>query len=129
VQIVIKTKRDVDEHLDRSRPAWVSAIDDLPGIAASITAADRARSRRRDVVARLAQNEVGPESDTIARIESSLKVLEERCGRAGRAFELYYFGGYSTKIIATKLAATEDSIRRELRFARAFIARELTERK
>lgn len=81
------------------------------------------------MVARLAQNDVGPETVTIARIENSLKVLEERWARAGRAFELYYFGGYSLKIIAAKLTATEDSIERELRFARAFIARDLKETK
>ncbi|MDQ6736800.1 MAG: ECF-type sigma factor [Gemmatimonadota bacterium] len=68
--------------------------------------------------------DVDPES--LLALESALVKLEARHGRQAKALELRYFAGLTLEEAATVLGTSAPTVMRDLRFAEAWLARELT---
>jgi RNA polymerase sigma-70 factor, ECF subfamily len=68
-----------------------------------------------------------PEEDAspFLELEESLGRLETVDARAARAVELHYFGGLSIDEIGEALGLSPSTVKRDLRFARAWLATEL----
>lgn len=61
----------------------------------------------------------------VLALHQALERLSEHDERAGKAVELAYFGGMSHEEIATVLGVSVPTVDRDLRFARAWLNREL----
>ena len=68
--------------------------------------------------------DVDPES--LLALESALVKLETRHQRQAKALELRYFAGLTLEEAATVLGTSAPTVMRDLRFAEAWLARELT---
>ena len=66
----------------------------------------------------------GPEVDLL-ELDQALDRLRAQQDRLGEAVELHYFGGLSYQEIAESLSVSEATVDRDLRFARAWLLREL----
>ena len=67
-----------------------------------------------------------PDVDLL-ELDQALDRLRAQQARLGQAVELHYFGGLSYKEVAEALSVSEATVDRDLRFARAWLLRELGE--
>lgn len=67
-----------------------------------------------------------PDIDMLA-LDEAMSKLEAQDARKSQAIELHYFGGLSYKEIATALEISEATVDRDLRMAKAWLHRTLTE--
>ena len=65
-------------------------------------------------------------SDEIIALDEALKSLENLDNRKGRVVELRYFGGLSIEETASVLKVTPQTVKRDWRFAKTWLLRELT---
>jgi RNA polymerase sigma factor (TIGR02999 family) len=73
---------------------------------------------------------VSPQPDTdIVAIDEALDALAKVYPRKARVVELRFFGGLSLEETASVLGISADSVKRDWRFARGWLARELSRRK
>ena len=63
-------------------------------------------------------------AETVLEFDDALKRLEEVHPRPSKAAELYYFGGLTLKEVGEVLAVSHATVIRDLRFAKAWLARE-----
>lgn len=61
----------------------------------------------------------------LLKMHDTITVLEERSPRVARVMELKYFAAFETHAIAQKLGRSNDTIRHDIRFGRAYWARAL----
>lgn len=71
---------------------------------------------------------VEPDTDVVA-LDEALKTLAEADPRKAKVVELRFFGGLSVKETAAVLEISEESVLRDWRLARAWLARELSKEK
>ena len=64
----------------------------------------------------------------IIELDEALERLFKEDERSGRAVELHYFGGLSYPEVAAALGVSEATVDRDLRFARAWLYRQLETR-
>lgn len=94
---------------------------------------DRARARLRQKrgggialssqdLAQIAEPEV---EQTLLDLDDALKRLSELDSRKGEVLELHYFGGMTYPEIAAALEISEATVDRDLRFAKAWICKEI----
>jgi RNA polymerase sigma factor (TIGR02999 family) len=67
---------------------------------------------------------VSPEPDAVA-IDEALSALSKVYPRKARVIELRFFGGLSVEETAAVLEVSQDTVMRDWKFARAWLAREL----
>jgi RNA polymerase sigma-70 factor, ECF subfamily len=65
------------------------------------------------------------EDERLLAMDEALQKLEERDSRKARAIELLYFGGLSYSEIAAELNVSEATVHTDLKFAKAWLARQL----
>ena len=70
-------------------------------------------------------NDVEPDTDVVA-LDEALETLAEVDPRKAKVVELRFFGGLSVKETAAVLEISEESVLRDWRLARAWLARELS---
>jgi len=68
-----------------------------------------------------------PDEDIVA-LDDALRALAKTAPRKARVVELRFFGGLSVEEAATVLGISADSVTRDWRLARAWLARELSHR-
>lgn len=68
---------------------------------------------------------VSGRSDEMVALDDALKGLTELDERKGRVVELKYFGGLNTEEIAEVLNISPETVKRDWRFARTWLLREL----
>lgn len=88
----------------------------------------RGRLKRQSSEPVEAGNEAGPTTDggfDMIELDQVLRQLEQIDAAAALAFELYYFGGHSTPAIGKLTQVSEATAGRQLRFARAWLLRQL----
>ena len=68
---------------------------------------------------------VEPDTDVVA-LDEALKTLAKIDPRKAKVVELRFFGGLSVKETAAALEISEESVLRDWRLARAWLARELS---
>ena len=68
---------------------------------------------------------VGPDTDVVA-VDEALDALAKIDPRRAKVVEMRFFGGLSVKETAAVLEISEESVRRDWRLARAWLARELS---
>lgn len=92
-------------------------------------ARERAAAKRGGGVVKLALSEAGGEAVAppcdVTELDAALCRLEDQEARPGRVVELHYFGGLSYEEIAEVMAISPATVHRDLRFARAWLRREL----
>ena len=67
----------------------------------------------------------GPQSDALAALDDALQRLETLDPRQGQIVEQRYFGGLSIEEIADALGVSASTVKRDLRFAHAWLSSEL----
>lgn len=70
---------------------------------------------------------VDVEPEALLALESALVRLEARHGRQAKALELRYFAGLTLDEAAAVLGTSAPTVMRDLRFAEAWLAREMTD--
>jgi len=65
-------------------------------------------------------------ADELVALDEALKTLEKLDPRKGRVVELKYFGGLTNEEIAASLDISTETVKRDWRFARTWLLRELT---
>lgn len=66
-----------------------------------------------------------PQADTLAELDDALQRLEALDPRQGQIVEQHYFGGLSLEETAEALGVSLSTVKRELRFAHAWLSAEL----
>jgi RNA polymerase sigma factor (TIGR02999 family) len=67
----------------------------------------------------------GEQADTIGALDDALQKLERESERQARIIECRFFGGMSVEDTAAALGISERTVKREWRFARAWLRREM----
>jgi RNA polymerase sigma factor (sigma-70 family) len=63
----------------------------------------------------------------ILELDDALQTLTQLDSRKGRMIELHYFGGLAYDEMADAMGVSATTVKRDLRMARAWLRRELTE--
>jgi RNA polymerase sigma factor (TIGR02999 family) len=94
-------------------------------------ARQRARRKRGGGLQRITLGDVAAGSDLdleeLLALDRALKKLAALHEREARAVELRYFGGLTTREVASVVGVTERTVRRDWTFARAWLKRELSQ--
>jgi len=64
------------------------------------------------------------QADTVLALDEAVRRLEASHARAGRAVELYYFGGLLQEEVAEVLGVSQPTVARDLQFGVAWLGRE-----
>ena len=67
-----------------------------------------------------------PNSDEIILLDEAMKELAAMDARKAQVVELKYFGGLTTEEIAEVLKVSPETVKRDWRFSRTWLLRELT---
>lgn len=124
----MSTDADVTRQIEQIVQLYVQRSAEYQGASAS-TVASLSRKLRRDIVAFILGKQIHSATEgMILAVDRALTTLEANSLSAARIMELRYFSSLDTQTIAIKVGSPLERVRRDTRFGRAVLLRELKAR-